>query len=347
MAHKVALNFEDGVTRFIETRPDETVANASYRVGINIPLDCRDGACGTCKVFVEGGAFDGGDYIEDALTDDEAAEGYGLACQMRPKSDLVLRVAASSDVCKTKGASFKAQLSAVDRLSETTLGFSLAVDPASPLAFLPGQYVNILVPGTDQKRSYSFSSLPGSNDASFLVRDIPRGAMSTFLRDHAQPGMPMEFTGPSGSFYLRDIKRPLLMLAGGTGLAPFLSMLGRIVQTGSPYPIHMIYGVTNDADLVGVEALEEYARQIPGFTFSCCVAGENSAYPQKGYVTRFIEPGHVHGGDVDIYLCGPPPMVDAVRHYLTEQAISPANFYFEKFSPSGAVTAIGESHRAA
>ncbi len=347
MAHKVALNFEDGVTRFVETRPDETVADASYRVGINIPLDCRDGACGTCKVLVEGGAFDGGDYIEDALTEEEAAEGYGLACQMRPKSDLVLRVAASSDVCKTRGASFKARLSAVDRLSETTLGFSLAVDPASPLAFLPGQYVNILVPGTDQKRSYSFSSAPGSNDASFLVRDIPRGAMSTFLRDHAQPGTPMEFTGPSGSFYLRDIKRPLLMLAGGTGLAPFLSMLGRIAQAGSPHPIHMVYGVTNDADLVQVERLEEYAQRIPGFTFSCCVASESSAHPQKGYVTRFIEPGHVHGGDVDIYLCGPPLMVDAVRHHLTEQAVSPANFHFEKFSPSGAVTAIGESHRAA
>lgn len=346
MAHKVALNFEDGVTRFIETRPNETVADASYRVGINIPLDCRDGACGTCKVFIESGQFDAGSYIEDALTDDEAEEGYGLACQMKPQTDLVLRIAASSDVCKTRGASFKAQLSTVNRLSETTLGFTLAVDPASPLSFLPGQYVNILVPGTDQKRSYSFSSVPGSNEASFLVRDIPRGAMSTFLRE-AEPGIGMEFTGPSGSFYLRDVKRPLLMLAGGTGLAPFLSMLGRVAQTGSNHPIHMVYGVTNDADLVEVERLEEYARQIPSFTFSCCVANEESAHPHKGYVTRYIEPAHLNGGDVDVYLCGPPPMVDAVRHYLTEQAVSPANFYFEKFSPSGAVTAIGETHRAA
>ena len=257
---------------------------------------------------------------------------------MRPKSDLVLRVAASSDLCKTRGASFNAKLSAVERLSDTTFGFSLAVDPASPLAFLPGQYVNILVPGTDQKRSYSISSAPGSNDASFLIRDIPRGAMSTFLREQAQPGTPMEFTGPSGSFYLRDIKRPLLMLAGGTGLAPFLSMLGRIAeigQSGSPHPIHMTCGVTNDADLMHVERLEECTRQVPGFAFSCCVASESSAFPQKGHVTRFIEPAHVHGGDVDIYLCGPPPMVDAVRHHLAEQAVSPANLYFEKFSPGG------------
>ena len=52
MAHNIALNFEDGVTRFVDCRPDETVADASYRVGINIPLDCRDGACGTCKCHV-------------------------------------------------------------------------------------------------------------------------------------------------------------------------------------------------------------------------------------------------------------------------------------------------------
>ena len=347
MGHIVALNFEDGVTRFIETRPNETVADASYRVGINIPLDCRDGACGTCKVFIEAGQFDGGDYIEDALTDDEAAAGYGLACQMKPKTDLVLRIAASSDVCKTRGASFKAQLSSVDRLSDTTLGFSLTVDPASPVAFLPGQYVNLLVPGTDQKRSYSFSSTPGDNQVAFLIRDIPRGLMSTFLREQGQPGTEMDFTGPSGSFYLRDVKRPLLFLAGGTGLAPFLSMLGRLALTGSGFPIHMVYGVTNDADLVEVEKLEHFARKLPSFTFACCVASQDSAHPNKGYVTRYIEPAHLNGGDVDVYLCGPPPMVDAVRAYLNEQAVSPANFYFEKFSPSGAVTTIGETHRAA
>ena len=107
MSHRIALNFEDGVTRFIDCAPTETVADASYKLGINIPLDCRDGACGTCKAFAESGQYDGGSYIEDALTDEEAEEGYVLCCQMRPKSDCVLRIAASSDVCKTKGAALQ------------------------------------------------------------------------------------------------------------------------------------------------------------------------------------------------------------------------------------------------
>ena len=346
MSYTIALNFEDGVTRFVDCRPGETVADASYRAGINIPLDCRDGACGTCKCRVESGRYDGGSYIEDALTEEEAAEGLALACQMRPETDLVVAIAASSAVCKTRGQSFEAPLNSVQRLSETSIAFTLAA-PAG-LAFLPGQYVNIRVPGTDQRRSYSFSSAPGDATVSFLVRDIPRGQMSTWLREAATPGTTMELVGPAGSFYLREVSRPLLFLAGGTGLAPFLSMLGKLAASGAGrQPIHMVYGVTNDADLVEVARLEDFAARIPGFTFATCVAAEASAHPRKGYVTAHITPERLNGGEVDIYLCGPPPMVDAVRAWLGAQGVMPANFYHEKFSPSGAVTAIGETHRQA
>ena len=70
MSYSVALAFEDGVTRFVNCGSMETVADASYKARINIPLDCRDGACGTCKSLCESGDFDGGDYIDDALTED-------------------------------------------------------------------------------------------------------------------------------------------------------------------------------------------------------------------------------------------------------------------------------------
>ena len=164
----------------------------------------------------------------------------------------------------------------------------------------------------------------------------------------ARPGAPLSFTGPVGSFYLRRVDRPVLMLAGGTGLAPFLSMLGLLQAGGGPaHPVHLVYGVTNDADLAGVDKLEEFAARLPNFSFTTCVAAEGSAHPRKGYVMAHIEPDHLKGGEVDVYLCGPPPMVDAVRAWLNEQGVAPANFYYEKFSPSGAVNAIGEEHRRA
>jgi benzoate/toluate 1,2-dioxygenase reductase subunit len=337
MTHSIALNFEDGVTRFVEARAGETVADAAYRLGINIPLDCRDGACGTCKCRVESGRYDGGHYIEDALTEEEAASGLALACQMRAESDLVLAIPASSAACKTRPQSFATRLLDVERLSETSIAFTL--ERPAGLAFLPGQYVNLRVPGTEARRSYSFSSAPGATELSFLVRDIPAGLMSGWLRDAAAPGTPMEFTGPAGSFYLREVTRPLLFLAGGTGLAPFLSMLGRLAALGTSQPVHLVYGVTNDADLVGIAELEGFAARIPGFTFATVVAAEGSAHPRRGYVTAHVEPGHLHGGDVDIYLCGPPPMVDAVRGWLAAEGVTPASFHYEKFSPSPPATA--------
>ena len=333
MSFQIALNFEDGVTRFIEASGHETVADAAYRQGINIPLDCRDGACGTCKCKAESGRYDLGDnFIEDALSEEEIADGYVLTCQMRAESDCVVRIPASSQLCKTEQASFEAAISDVRQLSASTIALSIKGEALSRLAFLPGQYVNLKVPGSEQSRAYSFSSLQKDGEVSFLIRNVPGGLMSSFLTSLAKAGDSMSLAGPLGSFYLRPIQRPLLLLAGGTGLAPFTAMLEKIAEQGSEYPLHLIYGVTNDFDLVELDRLQALAARIPNFTYSACVANPDSQYPQKGYVTQHIEPRHLNDGDVDVYLCGPPPMVEAVSQYVREQGITPANFYYEKFA---------------
>ncbi|NIF30133.1 ring-hydroxylating dioxygenase ferredoxin reductase family protein [Pantoea sp. Tr-811] len=337
MSFQIALNFEDGVTRFIEASGHETVADAAYRQGINIPLDCRDGACGTCKCKAESGHYDLGDnFIEDALNDEEMAEGYVLTCQMRAMSDCVVRIPASSQLCKTEQANFEAAISEVRQLSASTIALSLKGEGLARLAFLPGQYVNLKVPGSGQSRAYSFSSLQKGGEVRFLIRNVPGGLMSHFLTSLAKAGDSLSLAGPLGSFYLRPIQRPLLLLAGGTGLAPFTAMLEKIAEQGSTHPLHLIYGVTHDFDLVELDRLQALAARIPNFTFSACVASPDSQYPQKGYVTQHIEPRHLNEGDVDVYLCGPPPMVEAVSQYLREQGITPANFYFEKFAAAAA-----------
>ncbi|WP_010322177.1 benzoate 1,2-dioxygenase electron transfer component BenC [Marinobacterium stanieri] len=335
--YKVALNFEDGVTRFISTLPMESVADAAYRSGLNIPLDCRDGACGTCKCHCESGQYEMDGYIDDALSDQEAEQQFVLTCCMVPESDCVVTVPASSEVCvRSQQADVHAQLTRIDRLSESTLSFTVASDQVRAMHFLPGQYVNVQVPGTDQSRAYSFSSMVNEADesVSFLIRVVPDGLMSTYMVDQAQVGDQLVLRGPFGSFYLRDVKRPVLMLAGGTGLAPFMAMLEKIQREGSDYPVHLIYGVTHDVDLVELGKLEAFASAIDNFTFSACVASEESSWPQKGYVTHHIEPAHLNDGDVDIYLCGPPPMVEAVNGYMQDKNIQPASFHYEKFAAS-------------
>jgi benzoate/toluate 1,2-dioxygenase reductase subunit len=145
--------------------------------------------------------------------------------------------------------------------------------------------------------------------------------------------------GPLGSFYLRAVNRPLLLLAGGTGLAPFLSMLEVLARRDSSRRVHLVYGVTRDQDLVLVERLEDFARRMPGFSFTTCVADPGSGHERKGYVTQHMAEDVLHAGDVDVYLCGPPPMVDAVQKHFKIAGIAPASFHYEKFTPTQLVPA--------
>lgn len=110
-------------------------------------------------------------------------------------------------------------MSTVEAVSDSTILLTLTLDRPEALDFLPGQYVNLTVPGTGQHRSYSFSSKPGAAEASFLIRNVPDGLMSGWLTGDAASGARMSFVGPFGSFFLRAVERPVLMLAGGTGLA--------------------------------------------------------------------------------------------------------------------------------
>lgn len=178
-SYNIALNFEDGVTRFIDCKDGEKVLDAAYRSKINLPMDCSDGVCGTCKCRAESGSYDlGDDYIDDALTADEAETGLILTCQMKPTSDCVIAVPTTSVACKTGQQTFAATVARVVPHNDAAIVLELDVDGDAP-AFLSGQYVNIDVPGSGQHRSYSFSTAPGEKRIGFLIKKIPGGVMST------------------------------------------------------------------------------------------------------------------------------------------------------------------------
>lgn len=346
MTHQITLRFEDGATQIIDCRAGESVADAALRARISIPLDCRDGVCGTCKATCAAGDYQHGDYVDEALSAQEAQAGRVLTCQMRPSSDCVIEIAAASDAAGV--GTFHGHLTASRALSPSTLTFSIALDDRQALSFLPGQYVNVQVPGSELTRSYSFSSGPSETEVSFVVRNVPQGLMSTWLSEHARVGEAMTFRGPMGSFYLRPLERPALFLAGGTGLAPFLSMLAKLADDGeTTEPVHLIFGVTRDEDLVALETLDAYAARLPNFSYRCTVADPESRYPHKGYVTAHIDARLLNGGEVDVYLCGPPPMVDAVRSYLDNAGVMPRNFYYEKFAGATQAVQSGEQHMVA
>ena len=121
MSHQIALTFEDGVTRFIECRDNETVADASYRSRINIPLDCRDGVCGTCKSFCESGRYELGEYIVDeAMTEGGVYHLWGHSWEIEANGDwprlrsLLRYIADQDEVRFLTNAELGARLSRVD-----------------------------------------------------------------------------------------------------------------------------------------------------------------------------------------------------------------------------------------
>jgi benzoate/toluate 1,2-dioxygenase reductase component len=333
MGYRIALNFEDGVTCFIDCNAGEKVLDAAFRNKINLPMDCSDGVCGICKCRCEQGDYDlGDDYIEDALSVGEAEEGFVLTCQMKVSSDCVIAVSVPSFACKVKPMEFGGAVAGVDLVSDSTIILRLRPDDPAAIGFLPGQYVKLSVPGTGQRRAYSFSSKPGAKEASFLIRNIPGGLMSEWLVRQAVPGARMTFVGPQGSFFLRAIDRPILMLAGGTGLAPLLSMLEVLADEGTDHPLHLIYGVTKDGDLVEMERIKALSARLPTMTWATCVADPQTEHALKGYVTQYLTDEHLNAGDCDIYLCGPPPMVEAVQSFLSDKGVKPKQFHYEKFT---------------
>ena len=279
------------------------------------------------------------------MTEDEAEQGYVLTCQMVPESDCIIRIPATSDVAKTEHQ----HLHGRDHLDRPAVrhGHRLLDQVGQPVgAWVPSgpvrQHPGTRVPTRPGRSPSAQAQVP--TKSVFLIRNTSHGVLTTYLRDRAKNGDRIEFNGPLGSFYLREIKRPVLFLAGGTGLAPFLSMLDKIEADRERTP--------HTPDLWGHQRARSgqdrraggYAARIPSFSFTCCVAAEDSTYPNKGYVTRYMTPEQLNNGIVDVYLCGPPLMVDAVRTYLSDQGITPANFYYEKFSGTGVVSEIGESH---
>ncbi|MHC2990317.1 NADH oxidase [Pontibacter sp. HJ8] len=329
----IALNFEDGITRIIEGLPGETIAEAAYRLGINIPLDCADGACGTCKCLWKSGKYDPGDYIEEALTEDEAAEGYGLACQMRPEADVVVDILASSAACKITTATFDTTITGLEFVSPEIVKLQVKTG-GERIHFLPGQYANIEIPGSGTTRSYSFSNLCNTSELEFLVRLVPGGLMSVYLQDQAQAGDALALTGPIGSFYNREITRPTLFFAGGTGIAPFLAMLEKLAKEGVSHPIQLFFGATTEANLVELERIRAFSEVLP-LELHCCVSGESTTQYPTGFVTQWIDRKALKVPLYDVYICGPNAMVDAVKLALAEEEIQYENFYTEKFLPSG------------
>lgn len=339
MTYKVAFSFADGKTLFCPVQGSEILLDAALRAGIKIPMDCREGVCATCQGRCESGQYTQ-DYVDDeALSANDLAQRKVLTCQTRVQSDATFYFDFDSSLCSAAGpARIGGVIRAAEQVSPTTA--ILHVDASQhprQLDYLPGQYARLRVPGTDEWRSYSFANRSSAaNQLQFLVRLLPQGVMSDYLRERCQPGQWLEFEAPLGSFYLRQVSRPLVLVAGGTGLSAFLGMLDDIALTGGcGQPISLFYGVTAQRDLCEMPRLDAYRQQIADFDWHAVVSQASPEWTGKrGWIPEHFDARTMAASAFDMYVCGPPPMVEAIKSWLADQGIKGCHLYYEKFIDS-------------
>ena len=337
MAHAATIVFRDGKTSHIEVRPNELLMDAARRQGIQLPVDCREGVCATCRGICESGVIDQ-EYVDDeALTPVELAKGHMLACQTRLKSSGTFYFDVDSTISSTSTKVYQATILAVEQVSEAAAILELSLDEeGKKLKFLPGQYARIQVPETDQWRAYSFANASAAEGKlRFLIRLLPSGVMSDYLRQRAKVGDFIQFEAPLGVFYLRKIERPLVFVAGGTGLSAFLAMLDDRVQKGDcNQPIHLYYGVNFEADLSELERLAHYKTQLAQFDYHIVVMKPSEQWQGNKGVVCDVFVRDFMAQPFDAYLCGPPAMIEATKTWLEQAQVAEHQLFFEKFISS-------------
>jgi propane monooxygenase reductase subunit len=314
----------------IEVDEDETILNAAFKQGIMLMHGCKEGQCSACKSFILDGEVDLDRYSTFALPDFEEAEGWTLLCRAHPYSDHEIELINYDEEIIHGGVPPRTIATTVESVSKLTGDiYSLKLKPSEPFEFKPGQYVDITIPGTDLHRSFSMANTD-SDSLEFMIKHYEGGKFSGLLSDGSiKPGDEIEVTGPYGVFTLRPSSpRRLLFIGGGAGMAPILSLLRSLNENQSERARAYYYGARTEADLFHVEELETLrCGFVPALSEQ-----SNGWQGEKGLITEVVERLESEIEEVDAYVCGPPPMVEATIALLEAKGVPEAHIYYDKFT---------------
>jgi propane monooxygenase reductase component len=343
MGQKHTARFEP-VGLELEVDEDETILDAAFRQGIMLMHGCKEGQCAACKSFLLEGDVDLDKYSTFALPDFEEQEGYTLLCRAHAMSDVEIELINYDEEVLRSGTPIVTTNAAVTAVEELTHDIRrLVLSLPEPITFQAGQYMDIAIPGADgEHRSFSMANTPGDpNELEFMIKLYDGGHFSGLLAAGAnghgiKVGDELSCTGPYGVFTLRDSSpRRLVFIAGGAGMAPIVSLLRSMVEKGSTRPATFYYGARTQDDLFSLEELERLSQALPDMRFVPALSeadASNGWDGEAGLITDVVDRLETDLTDVDAYLCGPPPMVDAAIALLERRGCAEQRIYFDKFT---------------
>jgi CDP-4-dehydro-6-deoxyglucose reductase len=315
----------------------ETILQAALAEGFHLPYGCRNGACGSCKGKVVGGAVDYGHYQLNALTEDERAAGYVLFCCAKPLGDVVIEsreIGAVKDIVVRK---LPCRVGKLEKVTDDVIVLSLKLPANERLQFLAGQYIEFILKD-GSRRSFSMANAPHDDEFVQLhVRHVPGGHFTDHVFGAMKERDILRFEGPLGSFFLReDSDKPIVFVASGTGFAPMKAILEAAFRKGIERPMTLYWGGRRPDDLYMSALAEQWTRDHPNFRYVPVIS---EAKPDDAWTGRI---GFVHRAVMEdlpdlsghqVYACGVPIMVDSARHDFTHQCGLPLEeFHADSFT---------------
>jgi propane monooxygenase reductase subunit len=240
----------------------------------------------------------------------------------------------------------------VEALTHDIRRLELQVAEPSDFSFIPGQYVDLWVPGSEARRSFSMANLPGDGRIELIIKRYPGGRFSSLLDGKIAEGAELRFTGPYGAFHLRRGDQPVLMVAGGSGMAPILSLLRKLSGEGSDRMVRFFYGARRARDLFYTDLVQELGATLSGFAFTPVLSDaepddewEGDLPLGLGFVhevaDKYLSSGEM--SDPEVYMCGPPPMIDAMVELLTERhGVDEQQVFHDKFTTSADAEGVAD-----
>jgi len=226
-----------------------------------------------------------------------------------------------------------ARLIRSEELAPDVRHFEFEADGVERLDFVPGQFVSLTaeVAGKPITRAYSLASAPGdSNRFELCLNRVENGKLSPRIFA-MQPGDVIAMSAPLGTFTLREPARDSVLIATGTGITPFRSMLQAHLPKGTPN-FTLLFGVRYESHLLYRDEFEEMARRHPHFRFWPTLSRPESAWAGRGgHVQAHLVEAIDGRTDLDFYLCGLQPMVDGVRAMLKEMGFDRKQIRYEKY----------------
>lgn len=334
MANNYKIQIEPSAIA-VDAVEGESVLEACLRAGHPLPYSCRSGLCGTCMGELLAGDIDYPDGRPPALSAEEQAEGKALFCQAHPKTDLVIRARVIDAAGDIQPRVFPCRVDSLHRLAHDVMCLRLKLPGAKALPFHAGQYIEFMLPG-GKRRAFSMANPP--HEEAFIelhIRHVPNGFFTNQVFNELEPKAILRAEGPFGTFFLReDSDRPIIMMAGGTGFAPIKSMIEHALKKGIERPIHLYRGARAGKDLYLEDLAQGWARAHAHIRYVPVLseAAEADAWAgRSGWVHEAVAEDFPDLSGHDVYLSGPPPMVEAGRKVFADLGLPAEQLFFDSF----------------